>query len=138
MPSSHLLLPPIPPSIRVYSNESTLHMRWPNYWSFSFSIIPSKEHPVKVPPNPEMPCFTNPRALQSIALVFMSVHRFYGREYLCERKIFCLIYATISVLYLGFHFQLFLYLCNFLAFCKMGNMEGKHKLRRSVYLSPVT
>ena len=52
MPSSHLilchlllLLPPIPASIRVFSNESTLHMRWPNYWSFSFSISPSKEHP---------------------------------------------------------------------------------------------
>ena len=52
MPSSHLilcspllLLPPIPPSIRVFSIESTLHMRWPKYWSFSFSIIPSKEHP---------------------------------------------------------------------------------------------
>ena len=40
-----LLLPPIPPSIRVFSNKSTLHMRWPKYWSFSFSIIPSKEHP---------------------------------------------------------------------------------------------
>jgi len=40
-----LLLPPIPPSIRVFSNESTLHMRWPKYCSFSFSIIPSKEHP---------------------------------------------------------------------------------------------
>ena len=40
-----LLLPPIPPSIRVFSNESTLHMRWPNYRSFSFSISPSKEHP---------------------------------------------------------------------------------------------
>jgi len=40
-----LLLPPIPPSIRAFSNESTLRMRWPNYWSFSFSIIPSKEHP---------------------------------------------------------------------------------------------
>ena len=39
------LLPPIPPSIRVFSNESTLHMRWPKYWSLSFSIIPSKEHP---------------------------------------------------------------------------------------------
>ena len=37
--------PPIPPSIRVFSNESTLRMRWPKYWSFSFSIIPSKEHP---------------------------------------------------------------------------------------------
>ena len=52
MPSSHLilcppllLLPPIPPSIRVFSNESALHMRWPKYWSFSFSIIPSKEIP---------------------------------------------------------------------------------------------
>ena len=40
-----LLLPPIPPSIRVFSDESTLLMRWPKYWSFSFSIIPSKEHP---------------------------------------------------------------------------------------------
>ena len=51
MPSSHLilwrplLLPPIPPSIRVFSNESALHMRWPKYWRFSFSIIPSKEIP---------------------------------------------------------------------------------------------
>ena len=41
---SPLLLPPIPPSIRVFSNESTLHMRWPKYWSFSFSITPSNEH----------------------------------------------------------------------------------------------
>ena len=39
------LQPPIPPSIRVFSNESTLHMRWPDYWSFSFSIYPSNEHP---------------------------------------------------------------------------------------------
>ena len=52
MPSSHLnlcrpllLLPPIPPSIRVFSNESTLHMRWPKYWSFSFNISPSNKHP---------------------------------------------------------------------------------------------
>ena len=52
MPSSRLILchpflplPPIPPSIRVFSNESTLRMRWPNYWSFSFSITPSNEHP---------------------------------------------------------------------------------------------
>ena len=52
MPSSHLilcrpllLLPPIPPNSRVFSNESALRMRWPKYWSFSFSIIPSKEHP---------------------------------------------------------------------------------------------
>ena len=42
---SLLLLPPIPPSIRVFSNESTVRMRWPKYWSFSFSIIPSKEIP---------------------------------------------------------------------------------------------
>ena len=52
MPSSHLILccpllflSPILPSIRVFSNESTLHMRWPKYWSFSFSISPSNEHP---------------------------------------------------------------------------------------------
>ena len=52
MPSSHLilchpllLLPPIPPNIRVFSNELTLHMRWPKYWSFSFRISPSNEHP---------------------------------------------------------------------------------------------
>ena len=52
MPSSYLilcrpllLLPPVPPSIRVFSNESTLCMRWPKYWSFSFSISPSNEHP---------------------------------------------------------------------------------------------
>ena len=44
-PLSSPLLPPIPPSIRVFSNESTLRMRWPKYWSFGFSIIPSKEHP---------------------------------------------------------------------------------------------
>ena len=43
-----LLLPPIPPSIRIFSNESTLHMRSPKYWSFSFSIIPSKEIPVLI------------------------------------------------------------------------------------------
>ena len=52
MPSHHLilchpllLLPPVPPSIKVFSNGSTLHMWWPKYWTFSFSIIPSKEHP---------------------------------------------------------------------------------------------
>ena len=43
--SSHLILPPVPSSIRVFSNESTLHMRWPKYWSFSFSISPSNEQP---------------------------------------------------------------------------------------------
>ena len=55
MPSSHrifcrpLLLPPIPPNIRVFSNESTLLMRWPKYWSLSFSISPSSEHPGLIP-----------------------------------------------------------------------------------------
>ena len=55
MPSSHLnfcrpllLLPPIPPSIRVFTNESTLRMRWPKYWSFSFTISPSNEHPALI------------------------------------------------------------------------------------------
>ena len=43
--SSPFILPPIPPSIRVFSNESTLHTRWPKYWSFNFSISPSNEHP---------------------------------------------------------------------------------------------
>ena len=55
MPSSHLilchpllLLPPIPPSIRVFSNDSTLHIRWPKYWSFSFRISPSNEYPGRI------------------------------------------------------------------------------------------
>ena len=55
MPPSHLILcrpllflPQIPPSIRVFSNESTLHMRWPKYWSFSFSISPSNEYPGQI------------------------------------------------------------------------------------------
>ena len=55
IPSGHLTLcrsllplPPIPPSIRVFSNESALHIRWPKYWSFSFSISPSNEHPVLI------------------------------------------------------------------------------------------
>ena len=57
MPSSHLilcrpllLLPPVPPSLRVFSNESTLRMRWPKYWSCSFSISPSNEHPGLIHP----------------------------------------------------------------------------------------
>ena len=56
MPSSHLilchpllLLPPVPPSIRVFSNESTVRMKWPKYWSFSFSISPSKEYSGLIP-----------------------------------------------------------------------------------------
>ena len=90
MTSSHLilfhpllLLPPIPPRIRVFSSESTLHMRWPKYWSFSFSIIPSKEHPglisfrmhcldlltiqgtLKSPPTPQL------KSISSLALSFL-------------------------------------------------------------------
>ena len=88
MPSSHLilcrpllLLPPIPPSIRVFSNESTLHMRWPNYWSFSFSIIPSKKHPGRISLK-----WTGWISLQSKALsrVFSNTtvqkHQFFGAQ----------------------------------------------------------
>ena len=63
------LLPPIPPSIRVLSNESTLRMRWPKYWSFSFSIIPSKEHPGLISqessPTPQF------KSINSLALSFL-------------------------------------------------------------------
>ena len=89
IPSSHLilchpllLLPPIPPSIRVFSNESILHMRWPKYWSFSFSISPSKEHPV-LPKNTPLG-WTGWISLQSKGLsrVFSNTtvqkHQFFG------------------------------------------------------------
>ena len=65
MPSSHLilcrplLLPPIPPSIRVFSSESTLCLRWPKYWSFSFSINPSSEHPCLGTPKSNSLCKTS-------------------------------------------------------------------------------
>ena len=88
MPSSHLivgwpllLVPPIPPSIRVFSNESTLSMRWPKYWSFSFSIIPSKEIPGLIPSE-----WTGWISLQSKALsrVFSNTtvqkHQFFGAQ----------------------------------------------------------
>ena len=88
MPSNHLilcrplfLLPPIPPSVRVFSNESTLHMRWPKYWSFSFSTIPSKGHPGPI--SFEWICWIS---LQSKALsrVFSNTtvqkHQFYGAQ----------------------------------------------------------
>ena len=70
MPSSHLilcrpiLLPPIPPNIRVFSNESTLHMRWPKYWSFSFSIIPSKTTRTDLLQNGLVVCPCSPRDSQ--------------------------------------------------------------------------
>ena len=88
MPSSHLilshpllLLPPIPPSIRVFSNESTLSMRWPKYWSFSFSVIPSKETPGLIPSE-----WTGWISLQSKGLsrVFSNTtvqkHQFFGTQ----------------------------------------------------------
>ena len=78
MPSSHLILcrplllmPPIPPSIRVFSNESTLHLRWPKYWSFSFSIIPSKEHPGLISFRMD---WMDPLAVQGILKSFLQHH----------------------------------------------------------------
>ena len=89
MPSSHLilcrplvLLPPIPPSTRIFSDESTLHMRWPEYWSFSFSISPSNEHPGLISPSG----WTGWISLQSKGLsrVFSNTivqkHQFFGTQ----------------------------------------------------------
>ena len=88
MPSSHLilcrpllLLPPVPRSIRVFSSESTLRMRWPKYWSFSFTIIPSKEIPGRSPSE-----WTGWISLQSKGLsrVFSNTtvqkHQFFGAQ----------------------------------------------------------
>ena len=88
MPSSHLilcrpllLLTPIPPSIRVFSNESTLHMRWPKYWSFSFSIIPSKEIPGLI--SFRMDCWISLQA-KGLSRVFSNTtvqkHQFFGAQ----------------------------------------------------------
>ena len=88
MPSSHLilcrpllLLPPIPPRIRVFSNESTLHMRWPNYWSFSFSIIPSKEIPGLI--SFRMDCWISLQS-KGLSRVFSNTtvqkHQFFGTQ----------------------------------------------------------
>ena len=89
MPSSHLILcwplllmPPIPPSIRInFSNESTLCLRWPKYWSFTFSIIPSKEHPG---PNSFRMDWLDLLAVQGLLRVFSSTavqkHQFFGAQ----------------------------------------------------------
>ena len=88
MPSSHpilcrplLLLPPIPPSIRVFSNESTLCMRWPKYWSFSFSISPSKEHPGLISFRMD---WLDLLAVQGTSIVFSNTtvpkHQFFGAQ----------------------------------------------------------
>ena len=88
MPSSHLilcrpllLLPPIPPSINVFSNESTLPMMWPKYWSFSFSIIPSKEIPGLISFRDGLvgsPC--SPRDSQVFSNTTVQTHQFFGAQ----------------------------------------------------------
>ena len=88
MPSSHLilcrpllLLPPIPPSIRVFSNESALHMRWPKYWSFSFSISPSNEYPGLISFRMD---WLDLLAVQRLSRVFSNTtvqkHQFFGAQ----------------------------------------------------------
>ena len=62
-----LLLPPILPSIRVFFNESTLHMRWPKYWSFSFSIIPSKEIPDSILKSRDISLVTKVRIVKALS-----------------------------------------------------------------------
>ena len=98
MPSSHLilchpllLLPPIPPSIRVFSSESTLGMRWPKYWSFSFSIIPSKEipgldrAPQKVPSSQHCHYLTDPAALQESPMPWANFYVIWIRGHLVRK-----------------------------------------------------
>ena len=88
MPSSHLilcrpllLLPPIPPSIRVFSNESTLHMRWPQYWSFSFSISPSKEHPGLISFRMDwLDLFAVQGTVKSLLHTTVQKHQFFGTQ----------------------------------------------------------
>ena len=88
MPSSHLilchpllLLPPIPPSIRVFSNASTLFMRWPKYWSFSFSIIPSKEIPGLISIRMTwLDLFSVQGTLKSLLQTTVQKHQFFGAQ----------------------------------------------------------
>ena len=88
MPSSHLilcrpllLLPPIPPSIRVFSSESTLHMRWPKYWNFSFSIIPSKEIPGLISFRMDwLDLLVVQRTLKSLLQHHIQKHQFFGAQ----------------------------------------------------------
>ena len=116
MPSSHLilcrpllLLPPTTPSIRVFSNESTLHKRWPKYWSFSFSIIPSKEIQGWSPSE-----WTGWISLQSKGLsrVFSNTtvqkHQFFNaltiltswvNQYIFLMEMFALIYVNVLCIY---------------------------------------
>ena len=87
MSSSHLilcrpllLLPPIPPSITVISNESTLHMRWPKYWSFSFSIIPSKEHSKLIFRMDWMDLLAVQWTLKSLSNTTVQKHQFFSAQ----------------------------------------------------------
>ena len=88
MPSSHLilcrpllLLPLIPPSIRVFSNESTLRMRWPKYWSFTFSIIPSQEIPGLISFRMDwLDLLAVQRILKSLLQHHSSKHQFFGTQ----------------------------------------------------------
>ena len=76
-----LLLPSIFPSIRVFSNESTLRMRWPEYWSFSFSIIPSKEHPVLISFTMDwLDLLAVQGTLKSLLQHHTSKHQFFGTQ----------------------------------------------------------
>ena len=87
MPSSHLMLcrpfllpPPIPPSIRVFSNESTLYMRWPKYWSFSLSIIPSKEHPGLISFRMDWLISLQSKGLSRVFNTTVQKHQFFGAQ----------------------------------------------------------
>ena len=78
---SLFLLTPIPPSIRVFSNESTLHMRWPKYWSFRFSISPSKEHPGLISFRMDwLDLLAVQRTLKSLSNTTVQKHQFFGAQ----------------------------------------------------------
>ena len=112
MPSSHLilcrpllLLPPIPPSIRVFSNESTHRMRWPKYWSFSFSIIPSKEIPGLISFRMD---WLDPLAVQGTLKSLLQHHS--SKASILRRSAFFTVqlshpYYKISLLLINIHFQ---------------------------------
>ena len=88
MPSRHLilchpflLLPPIPPSIRIFSNESALRMRWPKYWSFSFSISPSNEYPGLISFRTDwLDLLVVQRTLKSLLQHTVQKHQFFGTQ----------------------------------------------------------
>ena len=102
MPSSHLilchpllLLPLIPPSIRVFSNELTLRMRWPKYWSFSFSIVPSKEIPGLSASNVPEASETVLNSFHSFVFILLLGSYFHHSIFQLTHLIFCLSYSAI-------------------------------------------